>query len=122
MNDVWIKFIEQAPWAAAYIFTVSMFLNFISKSEDKRMEHEKTLEDKRIAAAKEREQERRTHETTIANMQAQNMKQLLEYVEAQMQKQTNALIDHEKASQDRHERLGMTKELIAAVKEEKGRK
>ena len=99
-----------------------MFLNFISKSEDKRMEHEKTLEDKRIAAAKEREQERRTHETTIANMQAQNMKQLLEYVEAQMQKQTNALIDHEKASQDRHERLGMTKELIAAVKEEKGRK
>lgn len=122
MNDVWIKFIEQAPWAAAYIFTVYMFLNFISKSEDKRMEHEKALEDKRIDAAKEREKERREHEATIANMQAQNMKQLLERQEATFETIAQALSEHEKASKERYDRMGITKDLIAAVKEEKDKR
>ena len=122
MNDVWIKLIEQSPWAAAIILTVWMFLNDRAKSEDKRLAHEKELEGTRIAAAKDREQERRSHELTIANMQAQNMKQLIEYVEAQIQKQTQALDEHEKASQDRYERQNNTKELMTAVKEQKGRR
>lgn len=116
---VWSELIKQAPWAAAYILTVYMFLQFISRSEDKRMQHEKDLEDKRIAAAKEREKERRDHELIISNMQAQNMKQILEAQEKNNEVIATTLAEHEKASRERYERIGITKDLITAVKDNK---
>ncbi len=122
MNDVWIKLIEQSPWAAAIILIVYMFLTYLGKLEDKRIVRDSDGEKARTESAKERERERRDHEMTIANLQANSMKQMLEQMASGMEIIAKALSDHDKASRERYEKIGMTKDLIAAVNNEKDKR
>lgn len=108
MNDVWIKFIEQAPWAAAISLTVYMFLK-----------HLKELDEARAKNAANMAAERREHELQINNMWAVNIKTLIEKHDETNTMIANALAEHEKASQERYDKRNITEDLIAAVKAEK---
>lgn len=122
MSDVWIKLIEQAPWAAAIILTVYMFLTYLGKLEDKRMAHDAEAEKQRTENAKERERERRDHEMLIANLQANSMKAMLEKMEAGMETIAKSLSEHDRRSREQYEKIGMTKDLIAAVNDKEKRR
>lgn len=108
MNDVWIKFIEQAPWASALCFVVYLFLR-----------HQKDQEASRAANAANMAKERREHELQINNMWAINIKALIDKHEETMALIAKTLSDHEKASQERYEKMNITKDLIKAVKDRK---
>ena len=108
MSEVWIKFIEQAPWAAAIIFTVYMFLK-----------HLKELDAARALNAASMARERREHELQINNMWAVNIRTLIEKQDETFTTIATALAEHEKSSQERYDRIGITKDLIKAVKEKK---
>jgi len=110
MSDVWIKFIEQAPWAAAIIFTVYMFLR-----------HLKELDAARSLNAANMAKERREHELQINNMWAVNIKTLIDKHDETTTMIASALAEHEKASEERYNRMSVTKDLIAAVKAESDR-
>jgi hypothetical protein len=111
MNDVWIKFIEQAPWAAAIIFTVYMFLK-----------HLKDLDQARSLNAANMARERREHELQINNMWAVNIKTLVEKQDEMFGLIAQSLAEHEKASKERYEKMSVTKDLIAAVNADKDRR
>lgn len=121
-TSVWVKLIEQAPSAAIIVVVVYMFLTYLGKLEDKRMAHDTDAEKQRTENAKERERERRDHEIQIASLQANAMKQMLEQMETGMETIAKTLAEHDKASRERYEKIGMTKDLIAAVKDEKGKR
>lgn len=108
MNDVWIKFIEQAPWAAAIVLTVYMFLK-----------HLKDLDAAHAVNAADQAKERREHELQINNMWAVNIKTLVEKQNESFGMIATALAQHDKESKERYDKIGMTKDLIAAVKAEK---
>lgn len=110
MNDVWIKFIEQAPWAAAIILTVYMFLKYLKEQEAARALNA-------AAMAKER----REHELEINNMWAVNIKTMIEKQDDTFTAIATALAQHERSSQDRYDKIGITKDLIRAVKERQAR-
>lgn len=121
-TSVWVKLIEQAPSAAIIVVVVYMFLTYLGKLEDKRMAHDTDAEKQRTENAKERERERRDHEIQIASLQANAMKQMLEQMDTGMETIAKTLAEHDKASRERYEKIGMTKDLIAAVKDEKGKR
>lgn len=108
MSEVWIKFIEQAPWAAAIIFTVYMFLR-----------HLKELDEARAKNAANMAAERRDHELQINNMWAVNIKTLVEKQNEFFNLIASALAQHDKESKERYDKIGMTKDLIAAVNADK---
>lgn len=113
---------EQAPYLVIILLLVWAFLTYISKQDDKRLAHEKEMEKMRTENAKEREKERREHELTIANMQANSMKQLIENITHMMQVQANALAEHERSSQERYDKMGITNDLLSAAKDAMRRK
>ena len=121
-TSVWVKLIEQAPSAAIIVVVVYMFLTYLGKLEDKRMAHDTEAEKQRTDNAKERERERRDHEIAIAGLQANAMKQMLEQMETGMETIAKTLAEHDKASRERYEKIGMTKDLIAAVKDDKDKR
>lgn len=108
---------EQAPYLVIILLLVYLFLNYIGKLDDKRMAFDKDMEKTRTENAKERERERREHELTLANMQAQNMKQLIDNISQTMKNVADALAEHERASQIRYEKMGITDDLLSAAKE-----
>ncbi len=109
---------EQAPYMVLIVVLVFGFLYYIEKQNVKTMAHEKEMEKTRTENAKEREKERRDHELTIANMQANNMKQLIDSVKEMTETFTSTVESHEKASQTRYEKMNITKDLLTAAKEE----
>lgn len=112
---------EQAPWAAVVLLLILAFLQYMGKQEDKRLAHDKEQETSRILAAKEREQDRREHEMAIANMQAQNMKALIDSIEATMKAVADTIADHEKASRERYEKMNITNDLLTVAKSQLGK-
>lgn len=111
------KLSEQAPYLVIILLLVWAFLNYIGKLDDKRMAHESAMEKTRTDNARERERERREHEMVIANMQAQNMKQLIDSVTQTMRSVADALKAHEEASKERYEKMGITDDLLQAARE-----
>ncbi len=108
MNDVWIEFIKQAPWAAAIIFTVYMFLR-----------HLREIDASRALNAANMAVERRDHELQINNMWAVNIKTLVEKQNESFNMIAKALSEHDKESKERYDKIGITKDLIIAVNHDK---
>lgn len=106
MNDAWIEFIKQAPWAFGLIVVIYMFLRFIRETEEQR-----------TVNAKEAETNRRAHEMQINAMWAANIKSLVDKQEETLRSVAQMMNDHEEASKARYEKLGITKDLIKAVKD-----
>jgi len=106
MNEVLIEMAKQVPGALAVIGTVYLFL----KAESER-------ENRRIANAKEMEMERRAHEIEKNNMWSSFIKNLIDSQNNASAVISNALAEHEIASKERYEKMGITNDLLKVAKE-----
>jgi len=106
MNELFVELIKQVPNAVAVIVMAYLFLKA-----------EKEREERREANAKEIEQSRREHNIFINNMWAISIKQVVESQNAASETIAQTLAEHEKASQERYERMKVTDQLIKAVQE-----
>ena len=118
MTEVFQELIKQAPYIAAVVITIGLFLWSNQRNEDKRLAHDAQMEVTRAANAKEREQERRTYEIQINSMWASNIKSIVDQISVGNDKIVNALLEHEKASKERYEKMGITSDLLDAAKEQ----
>lgn len=94
------------PAAVAVILTVWMFL----RAEEKR-------EERRETNAKDKENERRAHELRINEMWVANIKTIVAKTDNTFRMISQALQEHEEASAERYERMGVTQNLIKLAKE-----
>lgn len=106
MNDVFIEMIKQIPLGAVMLGIVWLFQTNESKREEQR-----------IANAKERETERRNYELQVQSMWASHIKTIVDKIEVGNDKIVNALLEHEKASRERYEKMGITNDLLDMAKE-----
>jgi hypothetical protein len=105
-DTIYIELIKQAPYIAALIVLVAIFL----WTEDRR-------ESKRVQNATELENRRELHEREINNMWANSIRMIIDQQNQTSQAIMAALKEHDKASQERYERIGITNDLIQAVKD-----
>lgn len=106
MNDVYVEMIKQAPLGAAMIIIVYLFLTTDNKREQQRIEN-----------AKERATEQRAYDMQVQNMWASNIKAIIEKVDGGQRMIADALNEHERASRERYEKMGITDDLLQAAKE-----
>jgi len=106
MNEVLIEMAKQVPGALAVIGTVYLFL----KAENER-------EQRRITNAKEMEMERRAHEIEKNEMWSSFIKNLIDSQNNSSTVIANAIAEHEVASRDRYEKMGITNDLLKVAKE-----
>ena len=72
---------------------------------------------KRIENAKELENRREAHEREINNMWANSIRMINEQQSKTSEALMTALKEHDRASQERYEKIGITNDLIQAVKD-----
>lgn len=116
-STVYIELIKQAPYVAALIILVFIFLWAEDRRESTQMKNAKELEETRTKNAKDLEDKREAHEREINNMWANSIKMIVEQQQQAHQVIMSALREHDKASQERYDKIGITNDLIAAVKE-----
>lgn len=107
MDDLWKEMIKQIPVAVAMIYIVNMFLTNEAKREEAR-----------TANAKEREQERRAYELQINSMWASNFKNIIDQINEGNSKLVSALVEHERNSKERYEKMNITSDLLKVAKEQ----
>lgn len=108
---------KQIPAAVALIITVALFLNHIQKNEEKRFAHDKELETQRALNAKTLQDENRAHALQVNSMWASNIKLIVDQQVQSNQVIANALNEHERASRERYDKMGITDDLLQLAKE-----
>lgn len=106
MDETLKELAKNIPVAVAMIFIVWLFLSNDNKREEQR-----------IANAKSMEQERKAHDLQVNAMWATSFKQLVDTVQDGQVQIVAALKEHERASRERYEKMGITKDLFDAAKE-----
>jgi hypothetical protein len=106
MENLLTELAKQIPNAVAVIAMAYLFLYF-----------QKQADERREAAARDKAQEDRAHNLQVNNMWAGYIKQLVENHEESFKSIARTLADHEKASEERYEKMNITNDLIRAVKE-----
>ena len=107
MDQVLLELIRQVPSAAAVIGAVYLFLKREKEAEEIRTRNAAALEDKRQA-----------HDSQINNMWAGYIKSIIEQVQQGNKTIVDTIAAHGKESAERYEKLGITQDLIDAVKEQ----
>jgi len=121
-DSILIEIAKQAPWAVILFAVIVVALRHVKEEASANRQHDKEMEALRIAAAKERETERRQHEMTLASMQASNIKSLIDNVTQSSREIADALKLHEENSKDRYEKMSITKDLLDTARETIARK
>jgi hypothetical protein len=103
--------------SVAPVIITAIFLWFMDRTNKQNAENAKQAENQRIENAKALEQERREHESTVFNLLATTMKQMLTEVIQSNKEVVAAVHDHESNSQDRYDRQGNTKDVIKKLDE-----
>lgn len=116
-DSVLVEVAKQIPSAVILFGVIVVFLNYLQKEAAASRAHDKDMETLRINAAKEREAERRTHESDMNNMWAVNIKNIVERQEQTSKMIADALDRHEVASKERYDKMGITQDLLDAAKE-----
>lgn len=86
--------------SVAPVIIVAVFLWYMDRAEKQRAENAKQLN-----------QEQRQHETTVFNLFASTMKQMINEITASNEKVIDAVNDHEAASNERYKRQGNTQDI-----------
>lgn len=107
------KIIEASP----YLGFILLFMWFEAKREDKRIANAAELETRREKHEIEIEDKREAHDRDINNMWAGYIKTLIDQQSLTSKALMDTITAHEESSQERYDRLGITQELIDAVKE-----
>lgn len=117
MDNLWAKLAEQAPYMVIIVLLVIVFLRYIEKIEERRVNNAKELEASRQAHEDELEEKRETHNREINAMWAGSIKLVTDQQKAMQEAFLAALKDHEEKSRERYEKMGITKDLLEAAKE-----
>ena len=121
MDSIFAKLGEQIPYIVALL--VLVYMNQLSevKREQQRVENAKALEDRREKHEKELEDKRQVHDRDMNNMWASYIKSIIDQQNQAFTALMKTINEHELASQQRYERMGITNDLIEAVKERQKR-
>lgn len=121
-DNILLEVAKQAPWAVILFAVIFIALRHVKEEAAAARQYNKDMEAMRIAAAKERENERRQHESTLANMQAANIRSLIDNVSQSSKEIAEALKLHEENSKDRYDKMSITKDLLDTARETIARK
>jgi len=132
-DSVLLEIAKQIPFAVILFGVIVVFLKYLERQTDKNLAHEKEMEAMRIAAAKERNADQREFDAETRNLWAVNFKNIVDRQEQMFQmlgermKETAniyaaALDDHDRKSEERYEKMGITQDLLQAAKENMRRK
>lgn len=102
MDAIIAKIAEEWPLLAFFLLVIVL---------DMRREAE------RVKNAKELRAQDQAHQRELANMQANNIKTMVDTINQSHREITQALAHHENESQERYERMTITQDLIDAIKE-----
>jgi predicted hydrolase (HD superfamily) len=111
MDNAIVSLIEGAPWAAALILTIYLFL----RAEQQR-------EERRDSNAKEKAQEDRAHELVLYQMRDNHINLIVAKMEAIFQLIAKSLEEHEEASAERYEKIGITQDLVRLWREQENKR
>lgn len=111
------KLAEQVPNLVVFLIIVYMMQKNNEKQDLQRVENARRLEDKREAHEKSLEEKRQAHDLQMNNMWANYIKNLIDQQAQTFKMVADMLKDHEQASQDRYEKMQITKDLLDAARE-----
>lgn len=116
-----IAIISEIIKASPYLAFILLFLWVEAKREEKRVENAKALEDRREAHEKDMQARQLQQDRDINTLWAGYINQIVEEIKASNRAIMQRLDEHEKESQDRYERIGITKDLLKAASERRSR-
>lgn len=111
------KIIEASP----YLGFVLLFIWFEAKREDKRIMNAAALESRREAHEKAMQEKQLQHDRDVNNLWASYIQQIVDEIKLGNVALIEKLEEHDKASEKRYERLGVTRDLFKAA-QDKGRR
>jgi len=109
MENLWAELARNIPSAAAVIFTVYIMSYFDEKREVRRE-----------ANAKEKSKEDREHEIAMQAMWRDSFNLMNNKTDETFKLIAEMVDNHEKASTERYNKIGVTQDLIRLAKEKKG--
>jgi hypothetical protein len=116
-DSVLLEVAKQIPFAVILFAVIVVFLNHLQKEAAAVRTHDKEMETLRITAAKERESERRLHESEMSNFWAVTIKNMNDQQTQALQAIAKMIADHEEADKTRYENMHITKDLLEVAKE-----
>lgn len=105
MDSLWAELARNIPSAAAVIFTVYIMSYFEERREKRREEN-----------AKEKSQEDRAHELEMQKLWRDSFNLMNGKTDETFKLIAEMVDNHEKASIERYEKMGVTKDLIKMAK------
>ena len=118
MTDALIEAAKQVPAMVVLVAIVWLFLAAEDKRDAQRVANAKQLEQERSINAQRLEEARQKHESEMNAMWASHIKSLVETQREIYKAIADTLSDHEKASQERYEKMGITKDLLDVARKQ----
>ena len=103
--------------ASPYLGFVLLFIWFEFIRDQKRVENNATMEDRREQHEKAMQERQLQHDRDMSALWAKYIQTLVDQVEDGNQAIIKRLDEHEQESRDRYDRLGNTKEVLKALQE-----
>ena len=115
-DSVLLEIAKQIPFAVILFAVIVVFLNHLQKEAAAVRTHDKEMETLRIQAAKEREAERRLHESEMSNFWAITIKNMNDQQTQALQAIAKMISEHEESDKTRYENMHITKDLLEVAK------
>jgi len=113
--DVISKIIEASP----YLGFVILYILLDAKREERRITNATTLESRREVHEKDMQDRQIKHSDDVLQLYAAFNQQLISEIKLSHNAIMNKLAEHERESEERYERMGITKDLLRAATERK---
>lgn len=117
-SAVLAKIIEASP----YLGFILIWLWFESKREDKRITGAAELETRREEHEKKMQEKELQHQRDINQLWALHFQNIVNEIKAGNQALIQKLEEHDRASAERYERMGITKEMLKMASEQAARR
>jgi hypothetical protein len=112
-----VAIISELIKASPYLAFILLFLWVEAKREDRRVLNAKALEDRRETHEKEMQARQLQQDRDINNLWASYIQQIVDEIKTSNRAIMQRIDEHEKESEDRYERIGITKDLLKAASE-----
>jgi hypothetical protein len=120
-ENLFIELAKQVPNLVIFIIIIWLFQKNEEKREIQRTENARRLEDKREAHEKELETRRQAHDLQMNNMWASYIKNIIDQQNQTFKMVMDIINEHEKASQERYDKMGITQDLLQAARDQLAR-
>jgi hypothetical protein len=112
-TSVLIEILKASP----YLGFILLFIWFEAGREEKRVKNAESLETRRENHEKLMQEKQLQHERDMNTLWAGYIQELVDGIEKSHQELMKRLDEHEKKSDDRYDRIGITKDLLKAAAE-----